>query len=161
MTWEVRLETESRLHHISHGTLGIALALAVVGSQTGRADLIELALAGAADVVSRNEADGDGFLVPHSDPQFMPELVERYSYGWCHGPTGDAVVFRALEEITGDVAWGQLAERCWHTVTHSGLPQRLRPGFLGQQRAVLRHGRSARARLRAVRRGHRPRPRLR
>ena len=33
------------------------------------ADLIDLALAGAADVVARNEAGPDGFLVPHSDPQ--------------------------------------------------------------------------------------------
>jgi hypothetical protein len=127
--WEVRLGTESRLHHISHGTLGIALALAVVGAETGRVDLIDLALAGAADVVGRNEADSDGFLVPHSDPPFMPELVERYSYGWCHGPTGDALVFRALEEITGDSTWGDLAGRCWHTLTNSGLPERLRPGF--------------------------------
>jgi Lanthionine synthetase C-like protein len=127
--WEVRLETESRLHHISHGTLGIALALAVVGHDAGRPDLVELALAGAADVVSRNSAEQDGFLVPHSDPQFMPELVERYSYGWCHGPTGDAFVFGALREITGDPAWSDLADRCWRTVTHSGLPQRLRAGF--------------------------------
>jgi hypothetical protein len=127
--WEVRLDTEPRLHHISHGTLGIALALAVVGSQTGDRDLVELGLAAAADVVARNEADEDGFLVPHSDPPFMPELVERYSYGWCHGPTGDALVFGALQEITEDPAWGSLADRCWHTVTRSGVPRRLRPGF--------------------------------
>jgi hypothetical protein len=127
--WEVRLDTESRLHHISHGTLGIALALAVVGNQTDRADLIELGLAGATDVVSRDEAEDGGFLVPHSDPPFMPELVERYSYGWCHGPTGDAFVFGTLARITGNPAWQDLAERCWHTVTHSGIPRRLRPGF--------------------------------
>jgi hypothetical protein len=127
--WEVRLDTESRLHHISHGTLGIALALAVVGHDAGRPDLVELALAGASDVVSRNEAEQDGFLVPHSDPPFMPELVERYSYGWCHGPTGDASVFSALREITGDAGWGDLANRCWRTVTNSGVPKRLRPGF--------------------------------
>jgi hypothetical protein len=59
----------------------------------------------------------------------MPELIERYSYGWCHGPTGDAFVFGALQAITGEPIWADLAERCWHTVTHSGLPQRLRPGF--------------------------------
>jgi Lanthionine synthetase C-like protein len=65
----------------------------------------------------------------HSDPQHRPELVERYSYGWCHGPAGDGQVFRLLAQVTGDPVWRSLADRCWHTVTHSGLPRRLRPGF--------------------------------
>lgn len=51
--WAHRIGVGSRLHHISHGTLGIVLALARVGRATGRADLVELALAGAADVVAR------------------------------------------------------------------------------------------------------------
>lgn len=127
--WEVRAGTPARFHHISHGTLGIVQALAAVGSATKRPDLVELALAGAADVVSRDETGGSGFLVPHSDPQHRPELIERYSYGWCHGPAGDAQVFRLLGAITGDPSWDQLIERCWHTVVESGLPQRLRPGF--------------------------------
>lgn len=127
--WEVRAGTPARFHHISHGTLGIVAALAGVGDATGRQELVELALLGAADVVRRNEADGSGFVVPHSDPQHRPELIERYSYGWCHGPAGDAQVFRLLGAVTGDPAWADLADRCWHTVTHSGLPRRVRPGF--------------------------------
>jgi lantibiotic modifying enzyme len=127
--WEVRARTEARFHHISHGTLGIVLALAAVGNATGRRDLTELALAGAADVVSRNEGGPSGFLVPHSDPQHRPERIERYSFGWCHGPAGDAQVFRLLRTLTGDVAWQDLADRCWNTVLSSGLPSRLRPGF--------------------------------
>ena len=127
--WEVRTGYRARFHHISHGTLGIVCALAAIGRAAGRADLLELALAGAADVVSRNEAGPDGFLVPHSDPQHKPELVERYSYGWCHGPSGDAQAFRWLAQITGEPAFSALADRCWHTVTRSGLPVRLRPGF--------------------------------
>jgi hypothetical protein len=127
--WEARAGVPGRLHHISHGTLGVVCALAAVGHAAGRADMIELALAGAADVVSRNEAGPGGFLVPHSDPPYKPELNQRYSYGWCHGPAGDAQVFRQLAHVTGDPAWAGLADRCWHTVTQSGLPQRLRPGF--------------------------------
>jgi hypothetical protein len=126
--WEVRSGTPARFHHISHGTLGIVAALASVGAALERPDLIELALAGAADVVSRNEVE-DGFLVAHSDPQHRPELIERYSYGWCHGPAGDAQVFRLLAAVTGDSQWMDLTDRCWYTVTHSGLPQRVRPGF--------------------------------
>ncbi|GGN26066.1 lanthionine synthetase LanC family protein [Streptomyces fuscichromogenes] len=127
--WAHRPDVESRLHHISHGTLGIVLALARVGDATGRTDLVELALAGAADVVARDEAGPEGFLVRHSTPQFRPDLIEPVSYGWCHGPTGDAQVFRLLGDVTADPAWTTLADRCWHTVTHSGLPRRLRPGF--------------------------------
>ncbi len=127
--WEVRAGVPARFHHLSHGTLGIVYALAAVGHAAGRGDLIELALAGAADVVSRNEAGPAGFLVPHSDPQHRPDRIERYSYGWCHGPAGDAQVFRLLAQVTGDPAWRDLAGRCWHTVAHSGLPRRLRPGF--------------------------------
>ncbi|MFF4252342.1 lanthionine synthetase LanC family protein [Streptomyces sp. NPDC001663] len=127
--WPHRPGAESRLHHLSHGALGMVAGLAEVGRATGRADLVELALAGAADVVSRDEAGPDGFLVPHSDPQYRPELVERISYGWCHGPAGDAQVFRLLRDVTGDPAWPSLADRCWHTVVRSGIPERLRPGF--------------------------------
>lgn len=128
VNWAVR-PSPPRSHHIAHGTLGIVYALAAVGSAAGRDDLIELALTGAADVVGRNEAGPDGFLVPHSDPPHRPELIERYSYGWCNGPSGDAQVFRLLARVTGDQAWTSLGDRCWHTVTHSGLPQRPRPGF--------------------------------
>jgi hypothetical protein len=129
LQWAHRPNAQSRLHHVSHGTLGIVAGLAAVGRATGRADLVEAALAGAADVVARDEAGPDGFLVPHSDPLWRPDVVERISYGWCHGPSGDAQVFRLLRDATGDPAWSSLADRCWHTVTRSGLPERLRPGF--------------------------------
>jgi hypothetical protein len=124
VNWETRAGRESRLHHISHGTLGVVYALTAVGRALDRADMKELALAGAADVISRNEGGPDDFLVPHSDPPWRPELIERYSYGWCHGPAGDAQLFRLLGP-----SFDPLADRCWHTVVHSGLPQRLRPGF--------------------------------
>lgn len=127
--WPHRTGVVSRLHHISHGTLGIALGLARVGAATGRGDLVELALAAVADVVSRDEAGPDGFLVRHSTPQFLPDLIDPVSYGWCHGPTGDAQLFRTLRDVTSDPAWTALADRCWHTVTRSGVPRRLRPGF--------------------------------
>jgi lantibiotic modifying enzyme len=128
INWEVREGIPARLHHISHGTLGIVEALAAVGAAAKRPDLIDLALAGASDVVSRNESD-DGFLVAHSDPQFEPERVERHSYGWCHGPAGDAQVFRLLAAVTGDDKWMELTDRCWRTLLSSGVPERLRPRF--------------------------------
>jgi hypothetical protein len=128
VNWAVR-PTPSRSHHVAHGTLGIVYALASVGDAADREDMIEMALAGAADVAGRNEAGPGGFLVPHSDPPHRPDLIERYSYGWCNGPAGDAQVFRLLARITGDDAWTALGDRCWRSVRESGLPGRLRPGF--------------------------------
>ena len=140
-TWEQRRGQPARRHHISHGTLGIAYALAAIGTAVGRRDLVDAALAGVADVVARDEAGPDGFLVPHSDPQQVAVGLERYSYGWCHGPAGDAQVFRLLAQLADEVpgpgdeagavgdGWRALVDRCWHTVTTSGLPERLRPGF--------------------------------
>jgi hypothetical protein len=128
VNWAVR-PSPARSHHIAHGTLGIVLALAAVGTAVGRHDLVELALRGAADVIARDEAGPEGFLVPHSDPQHRPDLIERYSYGWCNGPAGDAQVFRLLGAVTRDPTWAALAGRCWHTVTRCGLPRRIRPGF--------------------------------
>ena len=128
VNWAVR-PSPARSHHIAHGTLGIVYALASVGEAAGRADMIEMALAGAADVACRNEAGPDGFLVPHSDPPHRPDLIERYSYGWCNGPAGDAQVFRLLARVTRDEAWIDLGDRCWRTVRGSGLPSRTRPGF--------------------------------
>lgn len=128
VNWAVR-PSPPRSHHLAHGTLGIVIALAQVGAAAGRHDLVELALAGAADVVGRNEAGPEGFLVPHSDPPHRPDIVERYSYGWCNGPAGDAQAFRLLAQVTGDGGWTRLADACWRTVRESGLPHRARPGF--------------------------------
>jgi hypothetical protein len=128
VNWAVR-PSSARSHHIAHGTLGIVYALVAVAAATGRAELLDVALAGASDVVARNEAGPLGFLVPHSDPPHRPELIERYSYGWCNGPSGDAQVFRLLSAVTNDPVWSQLVDQCWYTVTHSGLPHRIRPGF--------------------------------
>ena len=128
VNWKVR-PSEARSHHMAHGTLGIVYALAAVGHATDRGDLIESALLGAADVVAREEQGPEGFLVPHSDPPHRPDIIERYSYGWCNGPAGDAQAFRLLDSVTGDAAWTALGDRCWNTLTRSGLPKRVRPGF--------------------------------
>jgi hypothetical protein len=100
VNWAVR-PTPPRSHHVAHGTLGIVYALASVGDAADREDMIQMALAGAADVAGRNEA----------------------------GPGGDAQVFRLLARITRDDAWAALGDRCWRSVRESGLPARIRPGF--------------------------------
>lgn len=128
VNWAVR-PTPPRSHHMAHGTLGIACALATIGDAADRPDLIELAVLGAEDVIARNVAGPTDFLVPHSDPPHRPDIIERFSYGWCNGPAGDAQLFRLLSGVTGETRWEELQDRCWRTVIQSGLPERLRPGF--------------------------------
>lgn len=127
--WETREGRVARQHHISHGTLGVVAALAAVGRAANRTDLLDLALAATADVVARDEDGPAGFLVPHSDPPDRPERIARYNFGWCQGPTGDAQVFRLLHREFDQPRFAELVDRCWYTVTHCGLPRRLRPGF--------------------------------
>lgn len=159
--WEVRAGVPARFHHISHGTLGIVHALAAIGHAGGWDEMSELALAGAADVVSRNEAGPSGFLVPHSDPQHKPELIERYSFGWCHGPAGDArpgvPTSHGRDRGRGLAA----ADRPLLAHGHPLRPTAARaPRLLGQQRPLLRHRWGARTGHRPARRAARQ-PRLR
>lgn len=41
-------------------------------------------------------------------------MVERYNYGWCHGPAGDAQVFRLLRDLSPDPDWPALADLLAH-----------------------------------------------
>lgn len=130
LVWDSWTNPKAVLHHFAHGTLGFSYALAVIGQAAGREDLTAAGLAGVADVISRNEADDDGFFVPRCDPA-PPEdsRAEPYGYGWCAGPAGDAQLFRLLHQQTGHPEWRSYVDRCWHTIRTSGLPQRIRPGF--------------------------------
>jgi hypothetical protein len=117
-----------------HGAAGIVLALLEAQQHFGDDRYGDAATRGATAIAvaaghEENCSLYFGFVVPHSDPQHRPDLIERYSYGWCNGPAGDAQAFRLLGAVTGDAAWAALADRCWHTVTHCGLPRRIRPGF--------------------------------
>jgi lantibiotic modifying enzyme len=116
----------------SHGTAGVAAALAMAGHTLGRDDFVSAARRGAAHVLSVGSLAGGGFVVPHTIPPSRRE-VEPVTYGWCHGPTGTSHLFAALAHIgvpeVGGHSPADLRRRCLHSVLHSGVPQRLRPGF--------------------------------
>ncbi|WP_285663003.1 lanthionine synthetase LanC family protein [Actinorhabdospora filicis] len=114
-------------HHIGHGTLGAAYALIATGHASGRTDLVDHGLTGVHDVIGRNEGGEDDFLVTFMTPPNDPKPPFRY--GWCNGVAGDAQVFRLLAGLTGDPTWSSYVDRCWHSITTSGLPARLHPGF--------------------------------
>jgi Lanthionine synthetase C-like protein len=147
-----------------HGTAGIVLALLEADAHFSDRRWRELAVRGtrwlAAAVDTWDTASYPALYFGTAGTAFaLHEAAGRIgaAYGWCHGPAGDAQVFRLLAQLaddrggaggtrdgsgasgaghtSGDASgaggsgWRALADRCWHTVTTSGLPQRLRPGF--------------------------------
>jgi lantibiotic modifying enzyme len=117
--------------NFSHGTAGVATALALAGRTLGRPELVEAAAAGAAHLVAIADTAHHGFEI---DTRFPPrEDQERRAYGWCHGPTGTSYLFAALELAgvadVADDAPGAWHRRCLTSVVNSGLPMRIRPGF--------------------------------
>jgi lantibiotic modifying enzyme len=124
----------SRGPNYSHGTAGIATALAMAGAVLDRADFVEAAVQGARHLLAVGSLNDDGFVVPHTIPP-ADRVVEPVTYTWCHGPTGTSHLFAALAhagvtEVDG-IEVTDLRRRCLHSVLTSGVPQRLRPGFWG------------------------------
>jgi lantibiotic modifying enzyme len=133
LDWGTLPGAPSRGPNYSHGTAGIATALAVAGALLGRADFVEAAVLGAQHLLAVGSLDDGGFIVPHTIPPTTARVVEPVTYTWCHGPTGTSHLFAALAhagvtEVAG-LAVTDLHRRCLHSVLTSGVPQRLRPGF--------------------------------
>ncbi|MEO3937196.1 lanthionine synthetase LanC family protein [Dermatophilaceae bacterium Soc4.6] len=117
----------------SHGTAGMAAALAVAGSTLARPDLVDAARRAAEHVVSLADTSDGGFVVETTVPHDPTRDRSRYAYGWCHGPAGTSRLFTALAHAgVGEVAgapplhWHDAA---MHSLLRSGLPDRLWPGF--------------------------------
>jgi lantibiotic modifying enzyme len=132
LAWKMYQGDRDRvMPNYSHGTAGIAAALAVAGHRLLRPDLVEAARLGAEHLVAVADLDDAGFRLPLQVPP--ADDSEPYAYGWCHGPTGTAHLFGALA-LAGvtSVAGRSCAEwmdRAARSIQASGLPARLRPGF--------------------------------
>ncbi|MFF4490637.1 lanthionine synthetase LanC family protein [Streptomyces sp. NPDC001544] len=132
LDWGIAADTEWRAPNYSHGTAGVAAALAVAGAALHRPDFVEAAVEGARHVLAMGSLEDGGFIVPHTIPPSKRE-VEPVTYTWCHGPAGTSHLFAALSyagvaEVAGhDV--GELRDRCLTSILTSGVPRRLRPGF--------------------------------
>ncbi len=121
-----------RMPNYSHGTAGVAAALAIAGAELGRDDFIAAAAQGARHLLAVGSLEDDGFMVRRTLPDSRPDL-EEVTYTWCHGPAGTSYLFPALAHAGVDSLAGfevtQLRHRCLHSIMGSGVPQRLRPGF--------------------------------
>jgi hypothetical protein len=132
LDWAMLPGYPSRMPNYSHGTAGVATALAIAGTVLDRPDFTAAAAQGARHLLAVGTLDGNGFIVPHTLP-YSTRDVEPVTYNWCHGPAGTSQLFAALavagiDEIAGlPVAW--LRQRCLDAILSSGVPARLRPGF--------------------------------
>ncbi|MEU9155177.1 lanthionine synthetase LanC family protein [Streptomyces sp. NPDC048417] len=132
LDWGIAPSTEWRLPNYSHGTAGVAAALATAGAALHREDFVAAAVEGAQHVLSVGSLADDGFIVPHRIPP-SERSSDPVTYTWCHGPAGTSHLFAALAhagvtEVAGHEV-DALRQRCLTSILTSGVPQRLRPGF--------------------------------
>jgi len=132
LDWGMVPGSKSRTPNYSHGTAGVATALAIAGAALSRADFVAAARRGAQHLLAVGSLDGDGFIVPHTLP-YSTRDVEPVTYNWCHGPAGTSQLFAALaaagvDEVSG-FGVASLRQRCLNSILASGVPARLRPGF--------------------------------
>jgi Lanthionine synthetase C-like protein len=132
LDWAMMAGRLVRMPNYSHGTAGIATALAIAGAALNRDDFIAAATQGAQHLLTVGSLADGGFIIPHTLP-YSSRDVEPVTYTWCHGPAGTSQLFAALAHVgVGTVAGFDvtgLRQRCLHSILASGVPQRLRPGF--------------------------------
>ncbi len=126
LRWRMTADTSSIMPGFSHGTAGVAYALAAAGRELGRADLVEVAERGAEDLLALGD-HADGWAVP----LVIPPQDNRppVFFGWCHGPTGTVRLFALLEEIDPQPRWRHAIAACLQALRDSRLPARLYPGY--------------------------------
>lgn len=124
--WLMRAEdVGDELPNFSHGTAGVAFALARLHEVTRDARYLDAALAGARYLLSLAYTAGDVCLIPHR----LPAGAQRYYLGYCHGPAGTARLFHQLAKLTGDAAWTDCFRRSVNGILYSGIPELRTPGF--------------------------------
>jgi lantibiotic modifying enzyme len=113
--------------NFSHGTSGVAFALARASIMLDRADLLEIAAAAGHRLISLGLRPDGTLAVPIRIPPKpgSPDLA----YGWCHGPTGTVRLFQLLARLQEVPVWADAVAGCLAAIRSSGLPARLYPGF--------------------------------
>lgn len=106
-TWLLSMGAKGiHMPNFSHGTAGVAYALARVGAATDDKVLLQAAKDGAEWLLEHAVTDGEGMKWAASDVG-----PANYMGGWCHGPAGTGRLFLLLEAITGDLRYGEAARK--------------------------------------------------
>ncbi len=106
--WKVRPGDEAEMPGFSHGTAGVAAFLAGLYRATGQERFLTAARAGGSRLISLSV--GDLCMIPR-------KVGEELHYsGWCHGPTGTARAFHALNAADPKGGWAEWVIRCARSV---------------------------------------------
>jgi lantibiotic modifying enzyme len=124
--WRMVAGWEYLMPGFSHGTAGVAYALAAAGRTLRRRDLVDVATRGA-DALLAVGHHRDGWALPVAMPP-RPN-GPAVNYGWCHGPTGTVRLFLLLNEIDPRPQWRHAVDACLQALRDSRLPLRLYPGY--------------------------------
>lgn len=124
--WRMAADWEYLMPGFSHGTAGVAYALAAAGRTLNRIDLVDVATRGADALLAAGHHPG-GWAVPHAIP--ARPGGPAVSYGWCHGAAGTVRLFVLLNEIDPQPRWQHAIGACLQALRDSRLPLRLFPGY--------------------------------
>jgi lantibiotic modifying enzyme len=106
-TWHMKMGNASvHMPGFSHGTAGVAYALARIGAHTGDKALLQAAKDGAQWL--REHAVTDGATTKWAASDRGPQV---FMGGWCHGPAGTCRLFLLLHAITGEASYREVAEQ--------------------------------------------------
>jgi lantibiotic modifying enzyme len=123
--WLMFPDDKRELPNFSHGTAGVAFALARLYEVTREQRFLDAALAGAEHLLSLARTEGGVCLVPHA----LPDGAERYYLAYCHGPAGTARLFHQLHRVTGDARWHEWFGKSVNGVLLANLPAQRTPGY--------------------------------
>ena len=70
LDWAMVPSWPSRMPNYSHGTAGIATALAIAGAPLDRPDFVEAAIQGAQQLLAVGSLNDGGFIVPYTIPHY-------------------------------------------------------------------------------------------
>jgi len=124
--WRMTADREYLMPGFSHGTAGVAYALAAAGRTLNRRDLVDVADRGADALLTIGH-----HLAGWAVPQTIPPRPggPTVAYGWCHGPAGTVRLFLLLNEIDPQPRWQHAIDACLQALRDSRLPARLYPGY--------------------------------
>lgn len=106
-TWVLSMGgMQTHMPNFSHGTAGVAYALARIGAHTGDAALLQASKDGAEWMIENAVADGEGLKWAASD-----RSPNSFMGGWCHGPVGTGRLFLLLHAITGESRYREIADK--------------------------------------------------
>jgi lantibiotic modifying enzyme len=126
LQWRMTADYPRLMPGFSHGTAGVAYALAAAGRRLDRRDLVAAAARGAETLLALGHTP-DGWALPLVIPP-QPHRAP-VSFGWCHGPVGTVRLFLMLDAIDPQPRWQHAIDACLRALADSGLPARLYPGF--------------------------------